>query len=221
VRKLDFQVIFTKPNLLFLLDGLLVTLEVALLAIVFSFVFGTILGILRYTKIPVLSHLAILYIEVIRNIPFLLVIFFGYFGLKQLDIDLPITTSVIISMTIFTSSLIAEIVRSGLNSVDRGQTEAARAQGLSYIQTLWHIIMPQGFKRTIPPMVSQFVSLIKDTSLAVAISLPELTHNAQIIYNKNFNATIPLLLTVAVIYFVINYGLSQLSRKLEKVLSVY
>jgi putative glutamine transport system permease protein len=221
VRKLDFQVIFTKPNLLFLLDGLLVTLEVALLAIVFSFVFGTILGILRYTKIPVLSHLAILYIEVIRNIPFLLVIFFGYFGLKQLDIDLPITTSVIISMTIFTSSLIAEIVRSGLNSVDRGQTEAARSQGLSYIQTLWHIIMPQGFKRTIPPMVSQFVSLIKDTSLAVAISLPELTHNAQIIYNKNFNATIPLLLTVAVIYFVINYGLSQLSRKLEKVLSVY
>jgi putative glutamine transport system permease protein len=221
VRKLDFQVIFTKPNLLFLLDGLLVTLEVALLAIVFSFVFGTILGILRYTKIPVLSHLAMLYIEVIRNIPFLLVIFFGYFGLKQLDIDLPITTSVIISMTIFTSSLIAEIVRSGLNSVDRGQTEAARAQGLSYIQTLWHIIMPQGFKRTIPPMVSQFVSLIKDTSLAVAISLPELTHNAQIIYNKNFNATIPLLLTVAVIYFVINYGLSQLSRKLEKVLSVY
>ncbi|MXQ55708.1 amino acid ABC transporter permease [Shimazuella alba] len=218
---MDFQVIFTKPNLLFLLDGLLVTLEVALLAIVFSFVFGTILGILRYTKIPVLSHLAILYIEVIRNIPFLLVIFFGYFGLKQLDIDLPITTSVIISMTIFTSSLIAEIVRSGLNSVDRGQTEAARAQGLSYIQTLWHIIMPQGFKRTIPPMVSQFVSLIKDTSLAVAISLPELTHNAQIIYNKNFNATIPLLLTVAVIYFVINYGLSQLSRKLEKVLSVY
>jgi putative glutamine transport system permease protein len=216
---MDFQAVFTKPHLLFLLDGLLVTLEVALLAIVFSFIFGTILGILRYTKIPVLSHLAILYIETIRNIPFLLVIFFGYFGLKQLDIDLPITTSVIVSMTIFTSSLIAEIVRSGLNSVDKGQTEAARAQGLSYIQTLWHIIMPQGFKRTIPPMVSQFVSLIKDTSLAVAISLPELTHNAQIIYNKNFNATIPLLLTIAVIYFIVNYSLSLVSRKLEKKLS--
>jgi putative glutamine transport system permease protein len=216
---MDFQAVFTKPHLLFLLDGLLVTLEVALLAIVFSFIFGTILGILRYTKIPVLSHLAILYIETIRNIPFLLVIFFGYFGLKQLDIDLPITTSVIVSMTIFTSSLIAEIVRSGLNSVDKGQTEAARAQGLSYIQTLWYIIMPQGFKRTIPPMVSQFVSLIKDTSLAVAISLPELTHNAQIIYNKNFNATIPLLLTIAVIYFIVNYSLSLVSRKLEKKLS--
>lgn len=216
---MDFQTVFTKPHLLFLLDGLLVTLEVALFAILFSFIFGTILGILRYTKIPVLSQLAILYIETIRNVPFLLVIFFGYFGLKQLNIDLPITTSVIISMTIFTSSLIAEIVRSGLNSVDRGQSEAARAQGLSYIQTLWYIIMPQGFKRTIPPMVSQFVSLIKDTSLAVAISLPELTHNAQIIYNKNFNATIPMLLTVAVIYFIVNYTLSILSRKLEKVLS--
>jgi putative glutamine transport system permease protein len=186
---------------------------------VLSFVFGTILGILRYTKLPILSHLAVLYIETIRNIPFLLVIFFGYFGLKELNIDLPLTVSVIISMTIFTSALIAEIVRSGMNSVDKGQTEAARAQGLSYIQTLWYVIMPQGFKRIIPPMVSQFVSLLKDTSLAVAISLPELTHNAQIIYNKNFNATIPLLLTVAVIYFVINYSLSTLSRKLEKVLS--
>jgi putative glutamine transport system permease protein len=216
---LDFQAVFTKANLLFLLDGLLVTLEVALIAIVLSFVLGTILGILRYSKIPVLSQLAILYIETIRNIPFLLVIFFGYFGLKQLEIDLPITTSVIISMTIFTSSLIAEIVRSGLNSVDRGQTEAARAQGLSYIQTLWHIIMPQGFKRTIPPMVSQFVSLLKDTSLAVAISLPELMHNAQIIYNKSFNATIPILLTCAVIYFILNFSLSMVSRKLEKVLS--
>ncbi len=216
---MDFQAVFTKSNLLFLLDGLLVTLEVALVAIILSFVFGTILGILRYSKLPVLSQLAILYIETIRNIPFLLVIFFGYFGLKQLEIDLPITTSVIISMTIFTSSLIAEIVRSGLNSVDQGQTEAARAQGLNYTQTLWHIIMPQGFKRTIPPMVSQFVSLLKDTSLAVAISLPELMHNAQIIYNKSFNATIPILLTCAVIYFILNFSLSMVSRKLEKVLS--
>jgi putative glutamine transport system permease protein len=216
---LDFHAVLQKDNLLFLLDGLLVTLEVALLAIVLSFVFGTILGILRYTKLPILSQLATLYIEIIRNIPFLLVIFFGYFGFKELNIDLPITTSVIVSMTIFTSALIAEIVRSGLNSVDKGQTEAARAQGLTYVQTLWYIIMPQGLKRTIPPMVSQFVSLLKDTSLAVAISLPELTHNAQIIYNKNFNATIPILITVAITYFVVNFTLSLLSRKLEKVLS--
>jgi putative glutamine transport system permease protein len=216
---LDFSAVLQKDNLLFLLDGLLVTLEVALLAIILSFVIGTILGILRYTKLPVLSQLATLYIEVIRNIPFLLVIFFGYFGFKELNIDLPITTSVIVSMTIFTSALIAEIVRSGLNSVDNGQTEAARAQGLSYVQTLWYIIMPQGLKRTIPPMVSQFVSLLKDTSLAVAISLPELTHNAQIIYNKNFNATIPILIAVAITYFIVNFTLSLLSRKLEKVLS--
>lgn len=216
---MDFSAVLQKDNLLFLLDGLLVTLEVALLAIILSFVIGTILGILRYTKLPVLSQLATLYIEVIRNIPFLLVIFFGYFGFKELNIDLPITTSVIVSMTIFTSALIAEIVRSGLNSVDNGQTEAARAQGLSYVQTLWYIIMPQGLKRTIPPMVSQFVSLLKDTSLAVAISLPELTHNAQIIYNKNFNATIPILIAVAITYFIVNFTLSLLSRKLEKVLS--
>ena len=141
----------------------------------------------------------------------------GYFGLKELNIDLPITTSVIISMTIFTSALVAEIVRSGLNSVHPGLIEAARSQAFSYLQTLWYVILPLGLKRTIPPMVSQFVTVIKDTSLAVAISLPEKpTDHAQIIYNKEFNATIPILLFVALIYFVINYLLSKMSRFLEK-----
>lgn len=213
---MDFKAAFTKEHLLFLLDGLWVTLEVALIAIIASFVLGLILGIARYTKIPVISHIATLYIETIRNLPLLLIIFMGFFGLKELGVDLPITTSVIISMTVFTSSLVAEIIRSGLLSVDRGLIEASRAQGLTYSQTLQYIILPLGLKRTIPPMVSQFVSLIKDTSLAVAISLPEMTHNAQIIYNKEFNATIPILLLVALVYFVINYMLSHVSRRLEK-----
>lgn len=213
---MDLQKALTKEHLLFLLDGLWVTLEVAIVAIIASFFLGAVLGVIRYTKLPVISFLAKIYIETIRNLPLLLIIFMGYFGLKELDIDLPITTSVIISMTVFTSALVAEIVRSGLNSVHPGLIEASRSQGFSYFQTLWYIILPLGLKRTIPPMVSQFVTVIKDTSLAVAISLPELTHNAQIIYNKEFNATIPILLFVAFIYFFINYLLSQMSRVLEK-----
>lgn len=216
VTILDFEQALTKEHLLFLLDGLWVTLEVAVVAIIASFLLGSILGVIRYTKLPVISFLAQLYIDTLRNLPLLLIIFMGYFGLKELNIDLPITTSVIISMTIFTSALVAEIVRSGLNSVHPGLIEAARSQGFSYLQTLWYVILPLGLKRTIPPMVSQFVTVIKDTSLAVAISLPELTHHAQIIYNKEFNATIPILLFVALIYFVINYLLSKMSRFLEK-----
>lgn len=213
---MDFQTAFTKSHLLFLLDGLWVTLTVAIISIIASFIIGLILGIARYTKAPIISHGAIAYIEFIRNLPLLLIIFMGFFGLKELGVDLPITTAVIISMTVFTSALVAEIVRSGLLSVDRGILEASRAQGLTYLQTLWNVTLPLGLKRTIPPMVSQFVSLIKDTSLAVAISLPEITHNAQIIYNKEFNATIPILLLVALVYFLINYMLSIVSRRLEK-----
>jgi len=216
---LDFSVLTNGAYLKFLAEGLAVTVEVAFFAVVLSFIIGIVLGTLRYSKVPVLSQIATLYIETIRNLPLLLVIFFGYFGLKEMDVDLPITTSVILSMTVFTSALVAEIVRSGLNSVEKGQIEAARSQGFTYVQTLFYIIMPQALKRMIPPLVSQFVSLIKDTSLAVAISLPELTHHAQIIYNQNLNATIPLLLFVALIYFVINYSLSMASRRLEKKLA--
>jgi aspartate/glutamate/glutamine transport system permease protein len=216
---MDFAKAFSPEYLAFLWEGLQVTLQVAVFAIALSFVIGIILGTIRYTRIPVLSHIAVLYIETIRNLPLLLIIFFGYFGLKEMDIDLPITTSVILSMTIFTSALVAEIVRGGLQSIDRGQIEAARSQGFTYVQTLWYIVMPQALKRMIPPIVSQFVSLIKDTSLAVAISLPELTHNAQIIYNKDVNTTVPILLLVALTYFAINYSLSLFSRKLEKKLA--
>ncbi|SFI59627.1 amino acid ABC transporter permease [Thermoflavimicrobium dichotomicum] len=213
---MDFSSVFDPTHWSALLSGLQVTLSVAFSAIALSFVFGIILGVLRYTRIPVVSHIATLYIEIIRNLPLLLIIFFGYFAFKDWGIQIPITLSVIISMTVFTSALVAEIVRSGLNSVDKGQIEAARSQGFTYIQTLWYIIMPQALKKMIPPMVSQFVSLLKDTSLAVAISLPELTHAAQIIYNSKYNATIPLLILVAMIYFVINYTLSLISRYLER-----
>ncbi|MBN2910425.1 amino acid ABC transporter permease [Polycladomyces sp. WAk] len=212
----DLQHTFAPATLRSLMEGLLVTLEVAASAIVLSFVFGIILGILRYTKLPVLSQLAVLYIEVMRNLPLLLIIFFGYFGLRDMGIELPVTMAAITGLTVFTSALIAEIVRSGLNSVEKGQIEAARAQGFTYSQTLWYIILPQGLKRMIPPLVSQFITLVKDTSLAVVISLEEIMHNAQIVYNKYVNATIPLLILVAFIYFTINYSLSRVSRYLEK-----
>ncbi|MFD1426480.1 putative glutamine transport system permease protein [Kroppenstedtia sanguinis] len=213
---MDLENTFSSTSLSFLLEGFLVTLQVALVAILFSFIFGILLGVCRYTRVPVLSHLATAYIEIVRNLPLLLIIFFGYFGLREWGLKLPVTFSVIVSMTLFTSALLAEIVRSGLNSVDKGLVEASRSQGFTYMQTLRHIVLPLGLKRTIPPLVSQFISLIKDTSLAVVISLPEMTHNAQIIYNKHYNATIPILILVALLYFIVNYSLSRASRRLEK-----
>jgi putative glutamine transport system permease protein len=98
--------------------------------------------------------------------------------------------------------------------------EAARANGMTYIQAMQHIILPQALRKMIPPIVSQFISLIKDTSLATIILLPEVTFNAQLIYGQNVNYMIPMYVSLAVLYFVVNYLLSLASRKLAKRLAI-
>jgi putative glutamine transport system permease protein len=123
--------------------------------------------------------------------------------------------SAIVGLTLFEGAMISEIVRSGLSSVDKGQIEAARSSGLSYAQTLWHIVLPQGLRRMVPPLVSQFISLLKDTSLAVVISLPELMHNSKIVIGQNYSYTIPVLMLVAILYFAVNYTLSLFARRFE------
>ncbi|ABS20892.1 amino acid ABC transporter permease [Bacillus cytotoxicus] len=212
---MDFQGAYTGDHIVFLLKGLLVTLEIAIISIFLSFLIGSIVGTVRYTKIPILSQIFAVIVEIIRNLPLLLIIFFTYFALPEAGLKLEIKTAAIVALTIFEAAMISEIVRSGLLSIEKGQIEAGRASGLSYIQTLWYIILPQALRRMVPPLVSQFISLLKDTSLAVVISLPELMHNAQIINGQNVNYMIPTFVLVACIYFVVNYQLSILSRKLE------
>ncbi|MCS6594307.1 amino acid ABC transporter permease [Bacillus cereus] len=212
---MDFKGAITGDHILFLLKGLLITLEVALIAIVLSFIIGSVIGILRYTKIPVVSQVLGVIVEVIRNLPLLLIIFFTYFALPEAGLKLEIITAAIVALTIFEAAMISEIVRSGLLSIEKGQVEAARSSGLTYVQALWHIILPQALRRMVPPLVSQFISLLKDTSLAVVISLSELMHNAQIISGQNVNYMIPTFIVVACMYFIVNYSLSILSRRLE------
>lgn len=212
---MDFAGAYSWPNIRYLLEGFLVTLEVAALSIVFSFLIAIVFAIIRYTKIPVLSQLVFLWVEMIRNLPLLLIIFFVYFALRDVGIKFEVFTAAVVALTIFESAMITEIIRSGLMSVDKGQIEAARASGLTYVQTLRYIIMPQALRRMIPPIVSQFISLLKDTSLAIIISLAELMHNGQVIYNTKTNYVIPILLLIALMYFVVNFGLSLIARRLE------
>lgn len=212
---MDFAGAYSAENLNFLLDGLFVTLIVAFAAIVLSFVFGCIIGVIRYMKIPVLSPIMLVVVDLIRNLPLLLIIFFMRFAMPEVGIKMDLMTASIVGLTIFEAAMIAEIVRGGLTSIDKGQVEAARSSGLGAVQTLWHIVLPQGLRRMVPPLVSQFISLLKDTSLAVVISLPELMHNAGIIIGHGYTYTIPTLLLVALIYFIVNFILSQLSRRFE------
>ncbi|AIQ11212.1 amino acid ABC transporter permease [Paenibacillus durus] len=212
---MDFVGAYSADNLKFLLDGLYVTLIVAFSAIALSFLLGCILGVIRYTNIPVLSQITFVFVELFRNLPLLLIIFFMRFALPEVGIKLGLITAAVAALTIFEGAMISEIVRGGLSSVDKGQIEAGRSSGLTGMQTLWHIVLPQGLRRMVPPLVSQFISLLKDTSLAVIISLPELMHNAGIIIGHGYNYTIPTLLLVALIYFTVNYLLSRLSKRLE------
>ncbi|EQB94932.1 glutamine ABC transporter permease [Geobacillus sp. A8] len=212
---MDFAGAYAPAHLKFLLQGFLVTLEVAFISIVLSFVFGIVIGIIRYTKIPVLSQLLAVLVETIRNLPLLLIIFFTYFALPEVGLKLDKLYAAISALVIFESAMLSEIVRSGLQSIDKGQIEAARSSGLTYGQTLWYIILPQALRRMVPPIVSQFISLLKDTSLAIVISLPELMNHAQIINGRNVNFVIPIFILVAFMYFIVNYSLSLVSRRLE------
>ncbi|OXS70040.1 glutamine ABC transporter permease [Lysinibacillus sp. KCTC 33748] len=212
---MDFIGAYSPDHIVFLLKGFWITLKVAGISIVLSFFLGAVLGIVRYAKIPVLAQISAFFVEIIRNLPLLLIIFFVYFALPEVGMKLSITWSAILALTIFESAMLAEIIRSGLNSVHKGQMEAGRSSGLSYTQTLWHIILPQGVRSMVPPIVSQFISLLKDTSLAVVIALPEMMHNAQVINAQNINYIIPIFLLVAVIYFIANFALSLVARRLE------
>ena len=213
---MDFAGAYSWINIRFLLEGLLLTVQVALVASLFSFVIGAVLGLIRYLKLPVLSAIVGVIIDVVRNLPLLLIIFFTYFALPQIGIRLTIFWSAVSALTIFESAMLSEIIRGGFNSIPKGQTEAGMSTGLTYGQTLWYIIIPQALRAMVPPIVSQIVSLIKDTSLATIITLPELTHHVRIVYGQNTNYVIPMFVMMGLMYWIVCYSLSKFSKRLEK-----
>jgi len=210
---------FSWINMRFLLEGLLITIQVSLLSIAFSFIIGGILGIIRYVKIPVLSSIIGVIIDIIRNLPLLLIIFFTYFGLPNMGVRLNIFWSAVAAMAVFQSAMLAEIIRGGIVAVPKGQMEAARSTGLTYTQAMRIIILPQALKKMIPPIVGQFISLVKDTSLATVIVLPELTYSARIIYSQDSNLVLPMFFMITLLYFLICYCLAKLSVRLDRSLS--
>jgi putative glutamine transport system permease protein len=212
---MDFLGAYQLHNISFLLKGLLVTLEVAAISTVLSFLIGCLLASIRYAKIPIVAQVTGVWVELIRNLPLLLLIFFTRFALPEVGLKMGAFMSTIAAMTVFQSAMISEIVRSGLTSIDKGQIEAARASGLTYLQTLWSIILPQALRRMVPPTISQFIALLKDTSLATIIALPELMHNMFIVKSQNVNYIVPAFLLTGVLYFIVNYALSLAAKRLE------
>lgn len=212
----NFLQAYSWINLRFLLQGLWVTIYVSVISIVFSFILGLIFGLLRYMKIPYLSAIVGFVIDILRNLPLLLIIFFTYFGLPQLGIITDPVAASIIALVVFEGAMLAEIVRSGINSIDPGQMEGARSNGMTYGQAMYHVVMPQALRNMIPALLSQFVSLVKDTSLATIIVLPELLYHAQIIYSQNTTYIIPTYIIIAVMYFIVCFCLSMIANYISK-----
>jgi len=197
--------------------GLLLTLQISGLSVVLSFIFGTILGAMRYSKAPVFSQVAATYIEVVRNLPTLLLILVSYFVL-----GLPAMWAATIGLTIYTSAIIAEIIRGGLNSVATGQWEAARSQGFSFLQSMRYIVLPPAVVKMIPPIVSQFVTVIKDSSFAMAIGAYELMFKGTILAAKYWKPAqiITIYVVISLVYFAINFTISMIARRMQSKWSV-
>lgn len=200
----------------FLLQGLWVTIYVSLISIVLSFVLGLFFGLIRYMKIKYVSAIVGFIIDIVRNLPLLLIIFFTYFGLPQMGIVTNPTTASIIALVVFEGAMLAEIVSSGISSIDPGQMEGARSNGMTFGQAMYHVVMPQALHNMIPALLSQFVSLVKDTSLATIIVLPELLYHAQIIYSQNTTYIIPMYVIIAIMYFIVCFCLSMFASYLQK-----
>ena len=206
--------VLSLDNLIFILKGFGLTLYISLIAITLSTLIGTILAVMRNGKNTLLRILASIYIEFVRNVPNLLWIFTIFLVFKMKSTPAGIT-----AFTLFTSAALAEIIRGGLNAVDQGQYEAGMAQGFSYHQILYHIILPQAIRKMLPAIISQFVTVIKDTSLLYSvIALQELFGASQILMGRYFEPeqVFSLYILIALIYFSFNLAISSLSRTLAK-----
>lgn len=214
-NNLDYFLIGAYPN--GPLGGLAMAVLLAIGGIFGAFWLGLIFGLMRLSKRIWIKWPAVFYIEIIRGTPLIMVIFWFYFLAPVLfGHSLPEAFSALISFIVFTSACIAEIVRAGVEGLSKGQMEAAVSSGLSHFQAMLYVILPQALKNMIPSFVNQFVSLTKDTSLAYIIGVNELTRAATQVNNRTLIAPTEIFLTIALLYFIICYPLTSLSRKLEK-----
>ncbi|WP_409252075.1 amino acid ABC transporter permease [Bacillus sp. SCS-153A] len=199
-----------------LLDGLQLTVYITAVGLFFGFIIGLIIALLRLSPIAPLKWVALWFINFVRGTPFLVQLFFIYFGLNSLDfISLQPINAGIIGIAINAGAYIAEIVRAGIQSIDKGQTEAARTLGLSSGQTMRYIILPQALRRMLPAFVNQAIISLKDTSLLSVISVAELTQRGQTAVSATFEA-FKIWGAVALMYFILIYLLTKLGDFVER-----
>jgi len=206
---------FTQWSVLkFLLSGLGNTAKVAALAMTGALVVGALMALARLARTRVLRILATVYVEFFRGVPLYLLIVFCGFGLPRSGIDVSLFQALVLGLVLYNSAILGEVFRAGILSLDRGQSEAASSLGLGYWPAMRLVVIPQAVRRMVPAIVSQLVTLLKDTSLGVVITFEEFLRRSQVSADF-FDNYLPATLMAAAVYVVINYTLSQVARRLE------
>jgi polar amino acid transport system permease protein len=196
--------------------GLKYTLIVALLSVVFGLILGIIFAPMKISKHKILRAIATCYINFIRGTPMLIQVYLIYYGLAT---GLPNMVAAIMALSINSGAYSAEIIRAGIESIDKGQMEAARSLGLSYLKSMRLVVLPQAIKNILPAMCNEFISTIKSTSIVSTIAIHELMYQSNIVRSISFRSLEPLLVT-SLIYFTVTYILKLCVNALERRLQV-
>uniref|UniRef100_A0AAU2A1F2 Amino acid ABC transporter permease n=1 Tax=Streptomyces sp. NBC_00093 TaxID=2975649 RepID=A0AAU2A1F2_9ACTN len=211
---MDWSVIWSNRELF--TSGLWATVQLSAAAIVTGTLAGLVVAAVRTSRVPVLAQLARVYLEVFRGTPLLIQMLFIYFGAAYLNLaGITVFGAALLALTLYQGAYIAEIFRSGIEAVPKGQWEAARVLGLGRARSFVSVILPQTRAIVLPPLVGQYLSLIKDTSIAVVIGYVELLRQGQAVIDRAGDPATTYL-AVAVLYFVICYPLSLVVRRMER-----
>lgn len=201
---------------MFFINGTKFTLLLAFFTVIFGVVLGIILALMRISKSKLLNILGTAYVEFIRGTPVLVQVYLIYYGLpSMLGINLPDIVSAIIALSINSGAYVAEIIRAGIQAVDKGQMEAARSLGMKYTTAMRYIIIPQAVKNILPALGNEFIVVIKESSIVSVIGIHELMYNADTVRGNTFRAFEPLIIA-AFMYFVMTYTLSKFMGKVER-----
>ncbi|HCW7645371.1 TPA: ABC transporter permease subunit [Staphylococcus aureus] len=199
----------------FFLKGIKITILISLIGVALGSILGAFVALMKLSKIKIISWIASIYIEILRGTPMLVQVFIVFFGITAaLGLDISALVCGTIALVINSSAYIAEIIRAGINAVDKGQMEAARSLGLNYRQTMKSVIMPQAIKNILPSLGNEFVTLIKESSIVSTIGVGEIMFNAQVVQGISFDLFTPLLVAAA-LYFVLTFVLTRIMNMIE------
>ena len=201
----------------FLIDGVTKTLQFTCIAVTLGVILGTLVAMLKISKIGIIRFLVSVYIEVIRGTPILLQLYIFYFVLPSVLPFLKLSQFmwVAIALCVNSSAYVSEVIRSGIQAVDKGQTEAARSLGLSQSQTMMKVILPQAIRNILPALGNEFIMMLKETSLASTFFLGDLMTSYNVVKGATFLTLEPLTI-IAVIYLCLTFPLSKVVEKFEK-----